>query len=448
MILIISRHDSAVFGSIELDVDFMHQQLLITRPQVADRINQSLLRHPLVVLNAPVGYGKTILAQEVMSHFDPTGFPGRAATFYMSVNCGESDPEHLWERHAAILTAQKSPLSAILERFGNPFSMRNRSEVIKKVGQITSERPVLLVIDDFHFVVDERYSAFFSRIIKAGLPGLRFLILSRARPNLLMDEMRLKGQCQVFGTQTLAFSLAEAATLLTGLGLEDEDSIQRVWANSEGWPAALRLETEAYLQTGRPAADYIYYDLFERCFFGARDQAEKSLLLKLSIWDEFTEDQAMFISGHGDIAQALSNLMADNSFLNFNQDTGTYRFHGLFRSFCQARLRAAPPEMIDQPGLYRCAEKWCREHGDPAGAARFWPQTRSDQDIALVKANQPKFTAREKQIIDLVIKGLNNRQIAESLAIQRVTVTKALSNVYRKLDVKNRTQAISRLLSP
>jgi len=144
----------------------MLKQFLIARPKVADLIYQTILNYPLVILNAPVGYGKTILAHEVRPYFEKTDFFRQAetppaSTIYMSVNYGESNPEFLWEKHASILTSPKSPL--------------------------------------------------------AGLPGLRLLILSRVRPNLPLEEMRVKGQCRVFGPETLAFSLSETKCWLTRL---------------------------------------------------------------------------------------------------------------------------------------------------------------------------------------------------------------------------------------
>lgn len=54
-------------------------------------------------------------------------------------------------------------------------------------------------------------------------------------------------------------------------------------------------------------------------------------------------------------------------------------------------------------------------------------------------------TARENQIISLVAKGYKNIEVSEALGIAPVTVEKILSNIYKKLNVTNRTAAISRL---
>lgn len=54
-------------------------------------------------------------------------------------------------------------------------------------------------------------------------------------------------------------------------------------------------------------------------------------------------------------------------------------------------------------------------------------------------------TEREKELADLVIKGYNNREIAVSLQITEGTVRNYISNLYGKLEVVDRVQAIVRL---
>ena len=53
-------------------------------------------------------------------------------------------------------------------------------------------------------------------------------------------------------------------------------------------------------------------------------------------------------------------------------------------------------------------------------------------------------TARELEILQLASEGYSNGQVAAQLRITRQTVKFHLSNVYRKLDVANRTQAMHR----
>jgi len=51
-------------------------------------------------------------------------------------------------------------------------------------------------------------------------------------------------------------------------------------------------------------------------------------------------------------------------------------------------------------------------------------------------------TPREIEILSLVSKGLTNREIAEVLALSKLTVGCHIRNIYKKLAVKSRTQAV------
>ena len=51
-------------------------------------------------------------------------------------------------------------------------------------------------------------------------------------------------------------------------------------------------------------------------------------------------------------------------------------------------------------------------------------------------------TAREKEIFQFMIKGLNNTEIAEILVISKHTVKAHKENIYSKLKVHNTVQAV------
>ncbi len=54
---------------------------------------------------------------------------------------------------------------------------------------------------------------------------------------------------------------------------------------------------------------------------------------------------------------------------------------------------------------------------------------------------------REQELIRLVARGLLNKQIAEQLHISTLTVKKHLSNIYNKLEVRNRTSMLNKILN-
>ena len=62
------------------------------------------------------------------------------------------------------------------------------------------------------------------------------------------------------------------------------------------------------------------------------------------------------------------------------------------------------------------------------------------------KISIPKLTKRELEIVELIVKGNTNREIAEQLYLAEVTVRKNITSIYRKLDVTGRASAVKKVL--
>jgi DNA-binding CsgD family transcriptional regulator len=72
------------------------------------------------------------------------------------------------------------------------------------------------------------------------------------------------------------------------------------------------------------------------------------------------------------------------------------------------------------------------------GDALLLEETRPDVDL----------TAREREVLTLVARGMTNPEIARVLWLAPSTVAKHLENIYAKLGVKTRTAAVARFLGP
>ena len=58
--------------------------------------------------------------------------------------------------------------------------------------------------------------------------------------------------------------------------------------------------------------------------------------------------------------------------------------------------------------------------------------------------NTYNLSPREKDVIRLIIQGLNNAEMAEALFISRFTVETHLKNIYHKLDINNRQKLVAK----
>jgi LuxR family maltose regulon positive regulatory protein len=64
-----------------------------------------------------------------------------------------------------------------------------------------------------------------------------------------------------------------------------------------------------------------------------------------------------------------------------------------------------------------------------------------------VKKYVEKITSREKEVLELIVKGYTNKEIAEELYIAEVTVRKNITSIYRKLKVNGRASAVRKSMN-
>lgn len=57
-------------------------------------------------------------------------------------------------------------------------------------------------------------------------------------------------------------------------------------------------------------------------------------------------------------------------------------------------------------------------------------------------------TDTERSVVDLVVRGQTNHEVADQLHRSHKTVEWALTNVYRKLGVRSRTELTAKLIRP
>jgi DNA-binding CsgD family transcriptional regulator len=113
--------------------------------------------------------------------------------------------------------------------------------------------------------------------------------------------------------------------------------------------------------------------------------------------------------------------------------------YGLFASGKDIIPNGDPPAELQWPFIER-RKSADRRLGDRRKGERRQGDRRQTQPTA--RNLSPTFTGREREIVDLLMQGMSNRQIAQSLGIAEATVKKHLHHVYRKFGVRSRALLI------
>ena len=388
---------------------------IFSRPHISEALRSAVLQYPLVVLTAPVGYGKTMAARELMAWLsapvanvvktsEQAGHAVRQdkslKCYYLPVSPDETSASYLWERQGALLTELGWPLGDFMQRWPFPPDTARRAQSIEMLRTQAAEQPVLLVVDDYHYAGFPDYNAHLEWLTKEAVPGFHLMLLSQTRPDMPLEELRLKGLCATFDQTLLAVTEAEAVKFFAANGISDADVARSAWRISEGWIAALWLEVQGYLRTGTLAPRVEAHNLLEHAVFMRHSEEEQTFLLKISILDRFTAAQAEFVSQESGVAQRLVVLCENNAFLQYDREIGVYRMHSLLRSLCASLFASAPADKIDKAPLFRRAGEWCMRAANPVGAIHFFAKAGRDEDFERILDAYEKPESREYIEVD------------------------------------------------
>ncbi len=343
---------------------------ILVRDNVMETLLDAVQRHHLVVLSASIGYGKTTAAR-TLARVAPH------RVFYLTVNTGRHNSAYLWDRLCNQMGALGSEMASVFRQVGFPEDSIQMQRLFERGRTHMAGRPTLLIVDDYHYTCSPEVDKLLEMLVREQMPGFCLMILSRTRPELPLDELRLQGLAVVFGQELLAFSRDEANQLFRLHGLGDSADVDRAWELSEGWPASLWLSLQSMLTGGVVTSTRDIESLFASAVISHYSPEDKHLLGLLAFLDTFTPRQVARITGDAGAPRRLMALHERNSFLAYDAATDSYRMHSLFRSFLM-RLPEEPAgtdgfgPAMDRSVVFRRTAEWYADEDDVLTALQYF----------------------------------------------------------------------------
>ncbi len=330
----------------------------ILRPQLFDLLDAGQ-DDALTLVSAPPGYGKSVLLT--------TWLGDRKSSFgWVSLDDSDNDPKVFLQYLVAAIQKQHSVACLkIVQLLSHPQALDLSKLAITLTEEIIAcEKPILLILDDFHLIRNKEIHSFVSELIKNPPPLFRLIILTRRDPPLPLNTLRSQGSLTEVRMQDLRFQLKEAEEFLSSASQDplSAQTLQNLDERLEGWAAGLRLvslnlryckDVNQFLGElkGGPQAVREYLmnevlahqpELFRKCLLkvSALDRFCGPLCKDLCIsTDPDLESQCRQLHGDGEFP-LMANLLESNLFMISLDDEGIwYRFHHLFQDFLRDRLK-------------------------------------------------------------------------------------------------------------
>ncbi len=351
----------------------LHQRVLY-RPRLTQRLMEAL-DYRLTIVQAGAGYGKsTALATLVENEYT-------LAWYHLGAE--DADPLvfllHLLHGfRAALADLSEAPL-ALLEAWERSDGDPPWTAVVDVLVNELAERadgPLLLVLDDFHFLSEAvEPLRILNRLIGRAPPDLHVILSSRHPPRLpTLITWKVRGEVLEIGQEELAFTPQEIEALFCGqygLSLTPEE-VNRLASETEGWVIALQSVWQG-LRSGAvstlPQALGRLPGPLENLFvYLAQEVLEQQppdiqeFLLVTAALREMTAPVCDCVRAAHDSDQVLRHLLETGLFV-VDLGDGHMRYHHLFHEFLCHRL--APQAAR---AAHRQAAACCRQYGEQGEA--------------------------------------------------------------------------------
>ncbi len=352
---------------------------LIARPRLFSMLGEGRL-HPLTLVSAPAGFGKTTL----LSAWVQAQPPGNPLVAWVSLEEADNDPVRFW---SYVLTAldrvqpgKYSGLVAFLQVEARPTPHNIMAACLNRL----SEQPetLILVLDDYHLLTDEAVHTSLASFIEHLPPQVRVILSTRADPPLPLARLRGRGQLLEVRADQLRATSEEARAFLSevlSVDLADKE-LEVVESRTEGWLAGLQF---VGLSLRGRRGRIVPNDLFEEVsgqqsyildyltaeVLRLQPPPIQQFLLHTSILDRLTASLCDAVLGQTGSQQVLEDLERANLFVvPLGSQRRWYRYHALFAETLRSRLEQMEGKATRE--LYLRASQWYAEQGDLAGAVQ------------------------------------------------------------------------------
>ena len=161
---------------------------LVPRPRLIERLREGLTRH-LILVSAPVGYGKTTLLAHFAAHTD-------LPLVWYTLDPSDNDPAVFFNylvtgvaaRHPGFGAATRALLS-------DPHAATQVEQIatvlLNELAEANS--PLTIVLDDYHTIIAPPVHAALDLLLAHLPPHIHMIILTRADPPLALARLRARG---------------------------------------------------------------------------------------------------------------------------------------------------------------------------------------------------------------------------------------------------------------
>lgn len=243
-----------------------------------------------------------------------------------------------------------------LKGLGFPLDVPQTQRVIYILNHMDYKEETVLVIDDYHLLKNNEIYKFIEQVVLERIDNFHIVIITRDTTNIEFVDLLSKSMCEVVSKHQLKFTEDEIRNYCLMMNKDiSEDDILKIVKYTDGW-ISLTYMILLGLKRGIPVGINSSIDeLVENALFNLYNSRIKKFLLKLSIMDDFTSKQALFVTEEEKADEILKKLCRENAFVFYNELTKKYKIHNVLLDFLRIKQNF---EIEELNKIYKKLGQW------------------------------------------------------------------------------------------
>lgn len=306
-------------------------------------IIKKIPEYPVTIVEAASGYGKTTCIRrffKTITHAD---------VHWVSLSSDEI-VEKAWGRCCNAIKNVDSDVGNRLCLLGLPSS-HNIDEICQLFYEFSSDEESYIVFDNFQHIQKYFTKSIWESFLFNNSKSLHIIALTHII-NKESEMLIHLAKCLYISCNDLKLSKTDIKQYFKKAGVKlTDDQITFLYEYSEGWIAPLYLQLLQYSRNGCFQDNVTINTMIEKAVLDTIDQSQKQILLSLSYFDHFTEQQMVFINGSNEQVN-LEKI----PFLSFDKRKLNFTFHAILRDVLQIEFSKLPD--AEQKNIISLSAQW------------------------------------------------------------------------------------------
>lgn len=351
--------------------EILFKPKLLYRKRVKN-ILENILKNPLFILTASIGYGKTSSVRRFLNLKRDT------KQLWIPLGTNEIDEVAVWNKLCESVYKLNPLISKKLSDCGLPqncISIKNIIEILKDEISL----PTVLVIDDFDEIKLNYLGTLIEEVAYKNILNFHIVIISRSPIKFDYKHLLQRKLCYLMKQNDIAFSLEETNMFfeLNGFKLSQEE-INMLYKYTDGWISAVYIAILCYYQ------DHNFDNLRNRThlvktsIYDKLESNTKDAIMKLSVLDDFSLEQAIFVTNNKDAVNDIHKIAVNNCFVKFDNKNKIYIFHTLLKTVAFEKLEESN---INITNLFNLCAEWYLQKGKINYALNYYHKAKNHKKI-------------------------------------------------------------------